>query len=404
MVSFFNPVSLMYTGVGVIGYIPDHLKERGLRRPLMVTDKGIASLPFFKELIASLPSPVIFDQTDPNPPDTQVHEGAALYIREQCDCIIAMGGGSPMDCAKGIGVVAVNGGPIHTYAKAPNSIPKPIPHLMAIPTTAGSGSECTAAAIITNTEGHHAKMAIVSPRLLPAAAFIDPEIMRALPAPLTAATGIDALSHAIEAYLANAANEYTDGLAFNAIRLIFKYLPRVVANGNDMIAREKMAYAQSMAGLAFNCAGLGLVHAMSHPLSATYGIAHGGANAILLPWVMDFNAIARLEKTIEIAEAAGENVWGLSKRDAATLAPRAVRTLCSDLGAIMNITEAVAARGQAAHFEADIDSLVKDALNDMFIQGNPRNATAADIRGIYASCWSSATLDLIKKLKGGTGL
>lgn len=400
MISFFNPVSHIFTGPGAISNIASHLEEKGFHKPLIVTDKIIAQFPFFKKFTASMFSAVIYDKTQANPPDTQINEGAEIYKRERCDCLIGVGGGSPIDCAKAVGVLVSNGGKISDYTIS-GSIKRPIPYLVAIPTTAGSGSECTSAAIITNTQGHHSKMAIMSPNLTPSASFVDPEIMLGLPPALTASTGLDALSHAIEAYLAKNANEYTDGLAFNAIRLIFKYLPRVVANGGDLKAREKMSYAQSMAGLAFNCAGLGLVHAMSHPLSATYGIAHGSANAILLPWVMEFNAIARYDKLIEIAEAAGENRWNLPKRDAAALAAKSIRTLSSDLGVIPNISEAVSALGKYADFEKDIDSLVNDAMNDVFKNDNPRNVSPADIRSIYASCWSSSTIDLIKQLKNG---
>lgn len=400
MISVFHPVPNMFTGQGAINRIPSYLKERGYNKPLIVTDKKVASFPFFKQLTQGLSSYVVYDKTEPNPPDTQTHEGAELYKRESCDCLIAAGGGSPIDCAKGIGIIVTNGGNISDYA-SPNGVPKPIPHLIAIPTTAGSGSECTAAAIITNTKGHHSKMAIISINILPSAAFTDPEIMLELPPALTAATGLDALSHAVEAYLARNANEYTDGLAFNAINLIFKYLPRAVANGSDMKAREKMAYAQSMAGLAFSCAGLGLAHAMSHPLSATYDIPHGIANSILLPWIMEFNSIARADKIIEIAEAAGENMWGLPKRKACALASNAIRNLSGDLGIIPTISEAAqtVGNGQRANFERDIEGLVHDAMSDIFRHDNPRTSTSQDIKAIYASCWSFETLNIIRKLK-----
>lgn len=390
MISYFNPLPHLWTGAGAVRMIPGHLKERGFRNPLLVTDKGVTALPFFAEITGELDSYALFDKTMPNPPDVQVHEGADLYKRDNCDCLIAMGGGSPMDCAKGIGVIVSNGGTIHAYTREPDMVPKAMPYFIAVPTTAGSGSECTSAAIITNTEGHHAKMALISPKILPSAAFVDPEIMTGLPPSLTATTGLDALSHAIEAYLAINANEYTDGLAFNAIRLIFKYLPAAVANGRDGIAREKMAYAQTMAGLAFNCAGLGIVHAMSHPLSALYGIAHGVANTVLLPWVIEFNNLARREKTIEIAEAAGENTWGLSRHDAARFAVKAVRNLSRDLGCVSSITDAARAVGKVADFERDIDVLVNDAMNDIFRNGNPRTTSPADIRTLYAACWSSS--------------
>jgi alcohol dehydrogenase len=372
--------------------IPGHLKERGLRNPLVVTDRGVTALPFFAAITGELDSYSLFDKTMPNPPDIQVREGADQYKRDNCDCLIALGGGSPMDCAKGIGVIVSNGGTIHAYTREPDTVPRAIPYFIAVPTTAGSGSECTSAAIITNTEGHHAKMALISPKILPSAAFVDPDIMRDLPPSLTATTGLDALSHAIEAYLAINANEYTDGLAFNAIRLIFKYLPAAVANGRDSVAREKMAYAQTMAGLAFNCAGLGIVHAMSHPLSALYGIAHGVANTVLLPWVIEFNSLARREKTIEIAEAAGENTWGLSRHDAAGFAVTAVRNLSRDLGCVSSITEAARAVGKVADFERDSGVLVNDAMNDIFRNGNPRTTSPGDIRALYAACWSPGVL------------
>ncbi|MDR1921979.1 MAG: iron-containing alcohol dehydrogenase, partial [Candidatus Adiutrix sp.] len=184
-----------------------------------------------------------------------------------------------------------------------------------------------------------------------------------------------------------------------AIRLIFKYLRRAVANGRDLEARERMAYAQTMAGLAFNSAGLGLVHAMSHPLSATYDIPHGAANALLLPWIMDFNLIACMEKMADIAVAAGESVANMSPRGAAAVAGLAVRSLTDDLGVIANISEAAAARGKTADFEKDIEGLVGDALNDVFRPFNPRHSSPEDIRSLYARCWSSDTLNLVEQLR-----
>ena len=192
MISYFNPLPHLWTGAGAVRMIPGHLKERGFRNPLVVTDKGVTALPFFAEITGELDSYSLFDKTMPNPPDVQVREGADLYKRDNCDCLIAMGGGSPMDCAKGIGVIVSNGGTIHAYTREPDTVPRAIPYLIAVPTTAGSGSECTSAAIITNTEGHHAKMALLSPKILPSAAFVDPEIMAGLPPSLTATTGLDA--------------------------------------------------------------------------------------------------------------------------------------------------------------------------------------------------------------------
>ena len=401
-VSTFNPVPLVLTGPGALKTGAERLSQVGYKRPFLVTDKGVASLPFFSDFVSLLKSAkidfVLYDQTQPNPPDTQVHEGAAIYKRERCDCLIAIGGGSPIDCAKAVGVIVSNGGKIQDYAKAFNTVPKPIPYLAAIPTTAGSGSECTAASVVTNTDGHHFKMTIMDAHLLPSMAIVDPMIMLDLPPHLTSATGLDALTHSVEAYVATGANDYTNGLALGAIGLIFEYLPRAVANGRDVEARERMAYAQTMAGLAFNSAGLGLVHAMSHPLSAIYDIPHGAANALLLPWVMDFNLISSMKKMADIAVAAGESVSGLSARSAAAVAAKAVRRLTNDLGIIANITDAAGARGKTANYEKDIDGLVRDATNDVFRPFNPRTSNPDDIRGIYGRCWSSNTLELIEKL------
>lgn len=402
-ISTFNPVPLVLTGPGALKAGAARLRQVGYKRPLLVTDKGVASLDFFSVLAGHLKAEkidfVLFDQTLPNPPDTQVHEGAAIYKSQRCDCLIAVGGGSPIDCAKAIGVIVSNGGKIQDYAKDLNTVPKPIPYLAAIPTTAGSGSECTAAAIVTNTAGRHYKMTIMDAHLLPSLAIVDPMIMVNLPPHLTSATGLDALTHSVEAYLALGANDYTNGLALGSIKLIFEYLPRAVANGQDLEARERMAYAQTMAGLAFNSAGLGLVHALSHPLSATYDIPHGAANALLLPWVMDFNLISCMEKMADIAGAAGESVAGLSRRAAAAVAARAVRRLADDLGIIANISDAAEMAGKKADFEKDIDGLVRDAASDIFRRFNPRLSSPADIRGIYSRCWSSGTLELIERLK-----
>jgi len=402
-VSTFNPVPLVLTGPGALKNGAGRLRDVGYKRPLLVTDSGVAKLDFFAQLLGHLKEEkidlVLYDHTQPNPPDTQIHEGAAIYKKERCDCLIAVGGGSPIDCAKAIGVIAANGGRIQDYALPSGRVPKPIPYLAAIPTTAGSGSECTAAAIVTNTGGRHYKMTIMDPHLLPSLAVVDPMIMLGLPPGLTAATGLDALTHSVEAYIAKQANDYTNGLALGSIRLIFKYLPRAVADGRDLEARERMAYAQTMAGLAFNSAGLGLVHALSHPLSAIYDIPHGAANALLLPWVMDFNLIAAMDKMADIAVAAGESVAGLSARSAAAVAPKAVRRLTDDLDMIANISDAAAARGKTADFKADAEALVKDATEDVFRAFNPRASSPDDIRAIYAQCWSSDTLELIEKLK-----
>jgi len=290
---FFAP-RLTLMGLGCSKEAGTQVKTLGATHVLLVTDKVLNKLGMVQQITSNLESAAlkvtVFDGVEPNPTDKNVHEGANIYRQSQCDGLVSLGGGSTHDCAKGIGVVVSNGGEIGNYV-GQNMLKKPLPPLMAINTTAGTGSECTRALIITNT-ATRAKMVIADGRCAPVVAINDPRLMAAMPPSLTAATGMDALTHAIEAYVSTMATPLTDACALQAIRLIGTSLRTAFANGADMQARNNMAYAEYMAGLAFSNGRLGAVHAMAQSLSPVCDLPHGVCCAILLPWVCECNLMA----------------------------------------------------------------------------------------------------------------
>lgn len=288
--------------------------------------------------------------------------------------IIAVGGGSPIDCAKGIGLVITNGGSIKDYEGLDKS-ENPMPPFIAVNTTAGTASEMTRFTIITDTD-RHVKMAIVDWHVTPNVAINDPELMISMPVALTAATGMDALTHAIEAYVSTIATPVTDSAAIKAIELIGKYLRPAVANGKNLEARDKMAYAEFLAGMAFNNASLGFVHAMAHQLGGFYDLPHGVCNAILLPHVERFNMIACPERFVDIAIALGENVKGLSTMEAADVALEAIQRLSQDIGIPSGLKE-------LGVKEEDLPILAENAMKDACGLTNPRKATKEDIIQIF---------------------
>jgi alcohol dehydrogenase len=317
---------------------------------------------------------VIFDGAEPNPTDINVHDGVKVYQDNGCDTIISLGGGSAHDCAKGIGMIATNGGHVRDL-EGLNKTSKPMPPFVAINTTAGTASEMTRFAIITNTETK-VKMPIVDWRCTPNIAINDPLLMVGMPAPLTAATGMDALTHAVEAYVSTIATPITDACAIKAIELVAEYLRPAVANGENIEARDKMAYAEYLAGMAFNNASLGYVHAMAHQLGGIYNLPHGDLNAILLPAVCEFNMIANPGRFADIAVAMGENVEGLSDVDAAAKGIAAIRKLAADIG----IAPGLAELGVKVE---DLKGAAENAQQDACMQTNPRTASLEQVIGIY---------------------
>ncbi|BCS96639.1 alcohol dehydrogenase [Desulfoluna limicola] len=377
---FYIPtVTLM--GIGSHKQLGEQIKTLGAKKPFLVTDKGITGAGLTQQIVDLIKEEtgtdtIVYDETVPNPTDKNVEKGLAVYKENGCDMIITLGGGSPHDCGKGIGIVATNGGTIHDYEGVDQST-KPMPPFIAINTTAGTASEMTRFCIITDTS-RKVKMAIVDWRVTPTIAINDPLLMVGMPSFLTAATGMDALTHAVEAYVSTIATPVTDACALKAIELVSDYLRKVVANGEDIEARDKMAYAEYLAGMAFNNASLGHVHAMAHQLGGFYDLPHGVCNAILLPHVSRFNLIAKLDRFVDIAVAMGENVDGLSTRDAAEKALTAIQTLSRDVGIPANLTE-------LGVKEEDLPIMAGNAQKDACGATNPRRPSLEDVIAIYKS-------------------
>ena len=372
--------SVNFFGPGCLEVIGERAKILNGKKALIVTDKFLSSLKGGAversvELLAKAGiESVIFDQVEPNPKDVNVYAGAKVYKDNNCDMIITIGGGSPHDCGKGIGIAVTHPKDICEYAGI-ETLEFPLPPIIAVNTTAGTASEVTRHAVITNTKTK-VKFVIVSWRNLPQVSINDPILMIGKPAGLTAATGMDALTHAVEAYVSKDANPVTDAAAIQAIKLIATNLRQAVANGENLKARENMAYASLLAGMAFNNGNLGYVHAMAHQLGGLYDMPHGVANAMLLPHVCRYNMIANPEKFADIAVFMGENVDGLSTIEAAEKAIDALFRLSSDVGIPKSLKE-------AGVKEEDIELMSVNALKDGNAFSNPRKGNEKDIAAIF---------------------
>ncbi len=374
---FYIPtVSLM--GVGCSKEAGDQAKALGATKLLIVTDAGLAKMGVADTIKGYIEAAglkaVIFSGAEPNPTDKNVHDGVKVYQDEKCDGIVSLGGGSSHDCGKGVGLVIGNGGNIRDF-EGVNKSTKSMPPFLAINTTAGTASEMTRFCIITNTDTH-VKMAIVDWRCTPNIAINDPVLMVGKPPALTAATGMDALTHAVEAYVSTIATPITDACAIKAIELIADYLSQAVANGENLEARDKMAYAEYLAGMAFNNASLGYVHSMAHQLGGFYNLPHGVCNAILLPAVSQYNLIACPQRFADIAVALGENIDGLSVTDAGQKAIDAIRKLSASIG-IPSGLNALNVK------EADLKVMSENAKKDACQFTNPRKATLEQVIDIF---------------------
>ena len=374
---FFIPtVSLM--GVGSSKEAGAQAKALGATKLLIVTDAGLSKMGVADKIKAQLVEAglqaVIFDGAEPNPTDKNVHAGVKVYQDNKCDGIVSLGGGSSHDCAKGVGLVIANGGNIRDF-EGVNKSTKPMPPFLAINTTAGTASEMTRFCIITNTDTH-VKMAIVDWRVTPNIAINDPVLMVGKPPALTAATGMDALTHAVEAYVSTIATPITDACAIKAIELIAEFLSPAVANGENLEARDRMAYAEYLAGMAFNNASLGYVHSMAHQLGGFYNLPHGVCNAILLPAVSEFNAIACPKRFADIAVAMGEDITGLAPLDAANKGIAAIRKLSKSIGIPSGLKELNVK-------EEDLKVMAENAKKDACQLTNPRKATLEQVIGIF---------------------
>ena len=374
---FYIPCVSLF-GPGCAKEIGAKAQNLGAKKALIVTDQGLFKFgvadtiaQFLKD--AGVDSH-IFPGAEPNPTDINVHNGVEAYNDNSCDFIVSLGGGSSHDCAKGIGLVTAGGGHIRDYEGIDKST-VPMTPLIAINTTAGTASEMTRFCIITNTDTH-VKMAIVDWRCTPLIAIDDPKLMVAKPAGLTAATGMDALTHAVEAYVSTAANPITDACAEKAITMISQWLRPAVANGENIEARDAMSYAQYLAGMAFNNASLGYVHAMAHQLGGFYNLPHGVCNAVLLPHVCEFNLIACQDRYAKIAVLMGVNTDGLTETEAAYAAINAIRELSSSISIPSGLTE-------LGVKTEDLAIMAENAQKDACMLTNPRKATHAQVVEIF---------------------
>ena len=382
--SFFMPaVNVM--GSGCTQDAITAIRGYGFSKALIVTDKVLNQLGVVGKIQAQLKAQdidsVVFDGAQPNPTVGNVRAGLAQLQAESCDFVLSLGGGSAHDCAKGIALCATNGGEIADYEGVDRSAKPQLP-LVSINTTAGTASEMTRFCIITDEE-RHIKMAIVDRNVTPLLSVNDADLMLAKPKGLTAATGMDALTHAVEAYVSTAATPITDACALKAIELIAKHLRTAVAHGDNLEAREQMAYAQFLAGMAFNNASLGYVHAMAHQLGGFYDLPHGVCNALLLPHVEAFNSSVSAERLTQVAQTMGVPVQGLDAAAGAKACVAAIRQLAGDVGIPKSLSE-------LGVKETDIPMLATNALADACGFTNPRPATQAEIEGIFRGAMVAA--------------
>jgi len=374
----FSAPAEIYFGNGESALVGERILTRGGRRGFLVTDQGLVKAGLADRVQAVLNghglSTVVFAEVEENPHQETVEKGFLQAQAEGCDFVIGLGGGSPMDTAKMIATLLTNGGRVSDY-EGRNKISRPPALLVAIPTTAGTASEVTPNAVITDPQRNF-KMVISSPLIVPKLAILDPELTVSMPPGLTAATGMDALTHAIESYTNRTFNPIASALAERAIGLISDNLRAAVAHGKNLAARYNMLLGSLMAGLAFSYTGVGLVHAMAHPLGGHFNVPHGIANAILLPKIMEYNLIGCNEETATIARLMGEKVDGLSKWEAARRGVEAVRRLALDVG--------IPASLKAVGVTADkIPAMAQDALKSGNIPINPRQTNQQEIERLY---------------------
>ena len=373
-----NEVS--YFGPGARKELPGVVARLGFKKALVVTDKGLMKFGVAKMVLdvmdeAGIPYE-IFDDVKPNPTVTNVKNGIEACKQAGADFIVAIGGGSSMDTAKGIGIVVRNPefADIVSLEGVADTKKKSLP-IIALPTTAGTAAETTINYVIID-ETRQAKMVCVDPNDIPCVAIIDAELMYSLPKSLTAATGMDAMTHAIEGLITKAAWELSEMFEIKAIEMIYKYLPLAVDEPTNPKGRDGMAVAQYVAGMAFSNVGLGVDHGMAHPLSALFDVPHGVACAMLLPTVMRYNMPAAREKYVDIAKACGVYEAGMTVDEAAEAACRAIEDLSARVGTNKRLTE-------LGITEKDIDALADQAIADVCTPGNPREVTRDDIVALY---------------------
>lgn len=380
MVQRFILNETSYFGPGARKVLPEVIQRLGKKKALVVTDKGLIQFGVAKMVTDVLDEAAVaydvFSEVKPNPTVKNVQDGVAAFKASGADLLVAIGGGSAMDTAKGIGIVVANpefADVVSLEGCAPTKN-KSVP-MVVLPTTAGTAAETTINYVIIDEEKKK-KMVCVDPNDIPAVAMIDAELMYSLPRGLTAATGMDALTHAIEGYITKGAWEMSDMFEIEAIRMISRYLPVAVDEPQNPEGRNGMAVAQYIAGMAFSNVGLGLVHGMAHPMGSLFDVPHGVANALLLPTVMEYNMPECIDKYPRIAEAMGVDIKGLTPQEASQAAVDAVRALAIRVGIPQHLSD-------LGIKESDIPALAEQAIADVCTPGNPRECSLEDIKALY---------------------
>ena len=365
------PMPIVF-GAGRIGELAQHVRAAGVDRALVVTDAGLAGTPVIPAVLEALAAggveSSVFDGVHENPVESDVYAGVEAYRAASAGCVVAVGGGSPLDAGKLVALMTTHERPMDPYDDAKGGdalIRSDVPPIFAVPTTAGTGSEVGRAAVVI-LESTGLKTVIFSPHLAPQVALCDPELTVGLPPFLTAATGVDALTHCVEAYLATGYHPMADGIAIQGIEMVAAFLERAVADGTDLEARAHMLAAATMGATAFQ-KGLGVCHSLAHPLSAVSGLHHGLANAILLPFVLEYNAEAVPERVAHVG-------WALGREDGDAAA--AVRGLNARVG----LPSGLAAAGVG---EEQLDELVAQAAQDACMGTNPRPVATEDLGRLY---------------------
>lgn len=386
-ISYFRTAQTLITGRDSISKIGEEAKKLGSKKAIIITDKVIRQTGLLSKVIFSLEeinlAVDIMDEVMPEPPFENLEQMMIQLGGKEYDLLIGVGGGSVLDATKVLSIMLTNQGNVRDLVGIEKVQNAGISTIL-VPTTSGTGSEVTYNAIFTDVRDK-VKKGIVSPYLLPKVAIVDPALTLTVPPSVTAATGMDALVHAVESYTAIRAGELTDGIALQAIKLISRSLRKAVYNGKDVKAREDMAMGSLLAGISLGNAGVGAVHALAYPLGGKFKVPHGVANSLLLPFVMKYNVVADLEKFAEVAKALGENIEGLSLREAANCTVYALTQLAQDIGIPSSLKDV----GVTAE---DIPNLAEEASKiDRLLNNNPRWLTVKEIEKIYEEAYKVDT-------------
>ena len=375
----FQAKTRVVFGVDAVRTLGEEVKALGVKKVLVVTDKGIIKAGLFERVEEPLLKDgieiAVFDDIEPNPRDTTVVRGAQCLEDEKADAVIGFGGGSSMDVAKAISVMSMNEGTVEQYCAAFNCWPNPPKPIVAVPTTAGTGSEVSAASMITNAQ-NGVKMMMLGRSILPTTAVVDPVLTIGLPPHLTAQTGVDALSHAVEACVSIGANPISDAIGFQAIELIVNNIRKAYANGKDIEARTNVMLGSTMAMLAAANAGLGIIHSMAHALGGQYDLSHGLSIVVCFPDGLEYNATAVPEKCAKIARVMGKSTANMSIVDAAKTVVDAIRELLEDLGFEQNL-------GSLGVEKESFPNLAEICMADGCTPFSPRTIDAEGFIGLY---------------------